>query len=996
MLTRGTTTNGSRKVVTLLVAMGLGCAGATPVPNAATPASSASSGAAPAPAATGTPPAAAAAPASPALPLDPSVSTGTLSNGLSYYLKRQKPKDQRVLLMLVVKAGSLDEADDQRGAAHFIEHMAFNGTRRFAKQALIDFLEKSGLSFGSDLNAATSFDRTQYQLSVPTDDPKLLATALDILEDWASAVTFEPEAVVSERPVVLSEWLARRGMARRVAEQTRDLVLAGSRYIERDPIGDKATLEQMGRQHLVEFYERWYRPERMAVVAVGDIEPASIEAAIRERFSRLSPGPAVSRVAADVPLQKGPVAAVITDPELPASSVGVVFEAPGHPWKTEADFRAQLLSGLGSQMLDRRFAEIAQRPDAPFTGAASSLAFGMLGKLDLLQVGARAKAGQIPASLDVLLTELERVKRHGFTAGELARTKTEYARSLEHRVAGKDTVPLMPIAAGLANSFVTGEAFTAPELDRELGLRLLGEVSERDVTAAIVARTLGGRELVIASGAARDAMPEKSSLLTAITTAEQAPVEAYEDRLVSTELLPRAPLPGRIVSEKRVEEVGVSVWTLSNGARVVLKPTDFSEDEIVEQSTSFGGNGRVPRQDFASARFATDIVRAGGVGEFDRQALIKALAGKVVSVAPWIDELSEGIGGRAAPKDVETLFQLIYLYATAPRRDEPAFEAWRAGVREQLRNRDVDPGAVFGDAVARQVWGDEPRRSAPTAASMDQVKLDTALKFYAERFADVSDFTFVFVGKIDEAAFRPLVERYIASLPGKGRKEAYKDVGLHRHKGITRVAVQAGKEDKSSVMLMFHGESKWSEHAHTDLSSLESYLTIRIREVLRERLGGVYTPYVSSSFERLPFNSYSLVISFECKPAEADMLEQAARDVIADVKKSGIDENYVLKLKSQRTRNLEESYRTNGFWLGRLVSKYRLGEDPREILILTALTERVTSDNVRLAARKFLRDDQYIDARRTPALPPAPAASAQAPPSSAAPAVKPAAKPAAE
>ena len=295
------------------------------------------------------------------------------------------------------------------------------------------------------------------------------------------------------------------------------------------------------------------------------------------------------------------------------------------------------------------------------------------------------------------------------------------------------------------------------------------------------------------------------------------------------------------------------------------------------------------------------------------------------------------------------------------------------------------------DAIAKKMWGDELRRSTPKLAAVEEIQLDTALGFYAERFADMSDFTFVFVGKIDEAAFRPLVERYLASLPGRGRKETFKDLGLHRRKGITQVSVRAGKEDKESVALMFHGDSPWSEHAHTDLVSLQMYLGIRVREVLRERLGGVYTPRVDSNFERLPFNSYALTISFDCKPSDADKLKQAARDVIAEVKKSGILASYVEKIKSERTRDLELSYRRNGFWLDRLLDKYRLGEDPRDILILHELTKRVTSDNVRLAAKKFLRDDQYLEAQLLPAVDaPAPSApAAPATPASPPPAVSP-------
>ncbi len=903
---------------------------------------------------------------SPALPLDPSVTAGELSNGLRYYLKRQKPNDQRAQLLLVVKAGSLHEEDDQRGVAHFVEHMAFQGTRRFAKEALMEFFEKSGIAFGSDMNASTGYDRTQYQLNVPTDDPKLLATALDVLEDWASSVAFAEQPLQQERSVILAEWLASRGVGRRVGKQTVDLLLAGSRFPEREVIGEKSVLEQVSRQRVVDFYRRWYRPERMAVVVVGDIEPASIEPLLRERFGKLPAGEPQPEPDRSVPVPSEPVAAVITDPELTAASVSYVRKAPGRVVRTEAELRTRILSYLGMQMLNRRLAELAQRPEAPFTAAGGSVS-NVHDTLDVIEVGARAKQGQLSACLTTLLEELQRIEQHGFTSGELTREQTGLSRAWEHGVAARETAPIDSIAFRLAGAFVTGEAATSPEFDREFGQRLLEQISAADVTEAVRARLSAGQEIVVASGAARDAMPEQSSLLRVLAGTRGKAVASYEDKAFAGALLPEPPTPGRIVSEQRIEQVGVTEWRLSNGARVVLKPTDFAADEVIGQAVSFGGHARVRKKDFPSARHAAEIVQASGVGQLDRPTLSKALAGKVVSVGPWIDELSEGLSARAAPKDLETMFQLLHLYVTAPRRDEPAFAAWLGRAREQLRNRDLSPGNVFAEATARELWGNQPRRLPPTLEALAEVKLDTALKIYAERFADVSDFTFVFVGKIDEAAFRPLVERYLASLPGKGRKETFQDLGLHLRKGVSEVTVHAGKEDKTFVNLTFHGESAWSDDAHTDLDSLSTYLGIRVREVLREKLGTVYSPRVSYSFTRLPYDAYSLTVSFESKPNDVEALLQATREVIADVQKSGIAASYVEKLKSERTRDLEEYYRSNGFWLERLVDKSRMKEDPRQILRLHELTRRVTSDNVQRAAQKFLRNEQYLIARLEPA-----------------------------
>lgn len=901
------------------------------------------------------------------LPLDPDVVSGVLDNGFTYYLERHKAEDKRAHLLLAVKAGSVLEDDDQRGLAHFVEHMAFNGTRRFEKQTLVDFFEKSGLKFGSHANASTQYDRTMYQLSVPTDEPALLVTGLNVLEDWAGGLSFDPDEVKKERPVLASEWTSSQGVGRRVGEQQRRLLLAGSKYAEREVIGDKAVLEHAPIERLVAFYRRWYRPDRMALIAVGDIDPLALRQSIETQFARL-PVPAGEREnpSIDIPVRQQPTVSLITDPESQAALVSVLYKGHAHQLLTETDYRQRLVAEMGVQMLSRRLATLAESPSAPFTAASSNLSAGLFGQLDVVQVSARAKAAKLKESLDALLDELERVKRHGFTPTELARTKEEYARSLERAVAAEATVDGLSRARALANHFVSGDALPAPELLSRLGTRLVTQISGAELQQAALAWMNTSERLVLASGASRDALPDEASLLAALSAADTRPVAAYVDDVVQRPLLSELPTPGSIVKEERVDAVGITVWTLSNGARVVLKPTTFKSDEILEQSVSYGGSSRAGDGDFPSIRFAAELVSVGGVGEFDRQTLNKILSGKVVSASPWVGEQDEGIRASAAPKDVETMFQLIYLYATSPRRDTAAFEAYRASLREGLRNRDLNPNAAFGDAIGKALWNNQLRRMPPPLASVEAIDLDVALAFYAQRFADVSDFTFVFVGVVDEPSFRPLVERYLASLPGGGRKDPFRDLGLHRKKGVTKVRVQQGKTDKAVATFLYHGESPWSENAHTDLDSLEAYLSIRLREVLREELGGVYTPHVTANFERVPFDAYSFAISFECKPADVDKLKTALSAVLADVKKSGVAASYLEKIAKQRTRNLEEAYRSNGFWLERLVNQYKMNEDPKQILILHELTKRVTSDNIRLAARKYLRDDQYLDALLTP------------------------------
>ncbi len=903
----------------------------------------------------------------PALQLDPRVISGRLKNGLSYFLQQHRVKDHRAHVVLMVKAGSVYEQEDERGLAHFIEHMAFNGTKRYPKQTLVEFFERNGLRFGAHVNAATSYDRTQYQAIVPTDDPQQVIGALNVLVDWASQISFDPEELESERKVLAAEWTSSRAAARRVGEQQRQLLLAGSRFAEREVLGDKAVLETAPRERLLEFYRRWYRPERMAVIVAGDIDPSAVQVAIQERFSSLAgAGAAPEEPRFDIALRPGTSAAVITDPEAAGTAVDIVLEAPARLVHSEADFRAQLVSVLGTLMLTSRLEEITDNPLAPFTNASSGLSPAVLGRLDLLQVSAQVKERQVEKSLPLLLDELERVRRHGFTRAELKRVKEQYLRFLDQAVAKQDSVELSALTAALANHFVTGNAVTSPDLQRKLGLQLMRSIDASEIKAAFNQWLTASQQLVMVSGATRDTLPEEAEVLAAVAAAKQRTVAPYEEPAPPGALLASAPTPGQVVKEEQIAEIGVTVWTLSNGARVVLKPTDFKRDQILEQSISYGGNAREPASDYPSVRVAHEVVAVSGAGQLDRAQLTRSLDGKLVSAYPWIDEQNEGIRASAAPKDAETMFQLLHALISAPRRDEAAFAAYQTALREGLRNRELNPTQVFSDAIARKLWGDTPRRLPPTLASVDQMKLDVALDFYKQRFSDVSDFTFVFVGQIELDRFRALTERYLASLPGAGRKEKPVDFGLHRRPGAAEVRVRQGKDDKASVSLVYHGESRWSESAQTDLTSLESYLTLRLREVLREQTGGAYAPFVSNSFERVPYDAYTLAISFECKSADVERLLKATRATISELKKAGVPAAYVEKLRAQRTRELEELYRDNAFWLERLVDKFKMDEDPRTITSLPQLTPRITSENLRLAARHFLRDDQVVEAILTP------------------------------
>lgn len=902
---------------------------------------------------------------SPPLALDAAVRTGTLDNGLTYYIRKHPKPEKRVLLWLAVNAGSVLEQDDQKGLAHFVEHMAFNGTERFEKNSIIDFFERSGMDFGADVNAYTSFDETVYMLQVPTDDEKLLSTGLDVLEDWSGAVSFDPTEVDKERGVVIEEWRLGRGANQRVFDKQWPVLLAGSKYADRKPIGEKKILETAPVERLKAFYEDWYRPDNMAVVIVGDIDPDTMLAEVKQRFGDLdNPEGAPAREQVAVPLLDETRIDVSTDKEMSMTQVSLSIKGPRGEYKTENDYRDELVEELFHGMLRARLSEIGERPETPY---AFSFSFtSEMGRaVDVFRLFAGAKPGQAEATVKTLLTEFERVRRHGFIASELERVKKEHLRDLERAVAEADTVKGTEYARGLVSNFLSGHTMISRANDLALAQKYLPEVTLEEVNAIAEMWTNRKDRVISAAGPARDKMPADKDLLAIADGMSMMPVQPWEDAGAGGSLMAAAPEAGKVTKKERIEELDVSVWTLSNGATVVIKPTDFKNDEVLFEAFSPGGHSLASDADFPSAEMAGTIIAQAGVGDHDAVSLRKLLTGKVVNVQPTISELEEGLRGSASPQDLETLMQLTHLYFTAPRRDEDAFAAWKGQMNTFLGNRDLNPQAVFFDELTKVAGNGHLRRQPPSAERIEAVNLDTAYSFYKDRFADAGDFTFVFVGNVDEKRLEELSATYLASLPSTGRKEKWKDVGAKEPKGISKVRVEKGQDPKAFVMVRFHGKVKWSPEVEDDMDMLSEALSIRLREILREDMSGVYGVFSRGGIERRPKENYQFFVGFGCSPDNAEKLTKAVFEQMETIKKEGISDDVVDKLKEQRRRGLETDKKENRFWRNQLGEHYRYGTDARKILEMEKMIDRVNSDRVQKAAKKYLKK-QYIDALLMP------------------------------
>lgn len=896
------------------------------------------------------------------LPLDPSIVQGKLANGLSYSIRPNKRPAGRAELWLAVDAGSVQEEEGQRGLAHFLEHMAFNGTQRYPAQKLVLALESLGMRFGPDINAFTSFDETVYSLTIPTDKPEILDTAFQVLSEWACCVAFDPAEVAQERGVILEEWRLGRGAGARILDRQLPVLFGGSRYAERLPIGKPEIIEKATAEDLRRYYQTWYRPDRMAVIAVGDFDPAAMERRIRETFGRI-PAPTAPQPKLDLPAPaaKGTLVSVVTDPEATTTSVGVYAPIPRRPEDRVADYRRSLVEALYHSLLNARLDELTQEEDPPFYWAASSTD-DFVRTHEVIYQSVLVPDGGANKGLQALVDEIERVRRYGFTATELERGKQGLLRFYEQAQAEGEKLDSSGYAAEFLRNFFEGEP--VPGLTNELTLvrRLLPTIGLADVDALADQAAEAGR-LVLVNAPERPGVPApgKETLQATLAAAAGRTVTPYVDRFRAGPLVEDPPRPGTVAAERTIPEVGVTEWKLSNGVRVVLKPTDFQNDEILLLASSPGGLSLVADREYMSGRFAPQILRDAGIGRFDRVTLGKALAGKVVGVESYVADLEEGLQGQASPRDLETLFQLVYLTMTRPRTDPELFSTFVGGLRAGLAERKADPSSVFRDRLAEAFAQGNPRRQPLTPDRVRELDLRVAERIYRDRFGDASDFTFVLVGSFTPESIRPLVLTWLGGLPSGGRRESWVDRGPALPQGKVEVRVEKGIEPRSQVFLAFPAEAAgFSREARHDLRALGRVLEIRLREVLREDLGKVYGVAIDADLSSRPQPRSMVSISFGCAPENVDELVAAVFAEVAAVRDKGAAEDVLQRVREIERRERQGRLLENGFWLGALEASYREGLDPRDLAKGDEMLARLTPERLRDTARAALDPQRYV------------------------------------
>jgi zinc protease len=896
------------------------------------------------------------------LPVDSAVTVGKLPNGLSYYIRKNGKPEKRLELRLVVNAGSVLEDENQRGIAHFCEHMAFGGTAHFQKHELTNYLESIGMRFGPDLNAYTGFDETVYMLQVPTDSAGVVEKAFQILEDWAHLVSYRDDAIERERGVIMEEWRLGRGADARMRDKQLPILLEGSRYAERLPIGKPEIIEGAPHEVIRSFYRVWYRPELMAVIAVGDLETAEIERFIRDHFSGFeTPKDTPKRALFPVPDHRETLFAIATDPEATRSSVSILYTREVHKELTVRDYRRKIVEDLYNAALNRRLNELTRAADPPFLYAYSALD-NLVRTKDAYMLGAGVREGGIERGLETLLTEAARVERFGFTTSEIKREKDELLRAMEQAYNEREKTESARYASEYARNFLSGEPIPGIEFEYRLFREELPGITVEEVNRLAGELITGTNRVILVNAPQKPGVktPSEKDLLAVFDAVGKKEVAAYTETVSDLPLVSGKPKGSPITAERSLTELGVTEWTLANGVRVVLKPTDFKNDQVLLSAFSPGGSSLVPDNSIVAAQTATALTGESGVGDFTRIELEKKLAGKIVSVSPWIGDIEEGLSGSASPKDLETMFQLIYLSFVAPRSDSTAFLSVLARMRGAVENRSAQPETAFGDTLAVTMAGYSPRVRPWTVDLLGEMNLGASSRIYRDRFADFGDFTFFFVGRFDIPVIRPLVETWLGGLPARGRKESWRDTGIHPPAGVVEKTIRKGIEPKSQTRIVFTGPFEWSLRNRYIFDSLASALRIRLREVLREDLGGTYGVGVGLSLDHYPRGEYQVSIGFGSAPERADELTRTVFASIDSVQISGVSEVYLTKVKEAQLRQREVSLKENSFWLSALKQYYSNGDDPRDILKYPELVKSLTSDDIRDAAKTYLKRDRYV------------------------------------
>lgn len=895
------------------------------------------------------------------VPVDPKVKTGKLPNGFTYYIRKNKTQEGRAILYLVNKVGSILETDAQQGLAHFLEHMAFNGTTHFPKNELVNYLQKSGVRFGADLNAYTSFDETVYQLPISSNDKTIFRNAMQIMQDWAQGLTLGDAEIDKERGVILEEKRLRLGSQQRIHEQTMPAMVNDARYASRLPIGTEEVLRKFDHKEIRQFYHDWYRPDLQAIIVVGDIDVDAVEKMIKNSFAGLkNPEPEKERTVYNIPLNGNNQFVMVTDPEVSSVNVSINIKHPKPVVRTDADYKQDMLRDLFNIMAADRMNAIVQQGKSPFVSGSFGID-DLIANLDAFTGTLTLKPGAIKQGFEDWFKELERIKRHGFTETELKRAKTDYMSNLEQAYEERENRSSEVYVQEYLDSFLHGTAIPGIAYEYALDKPMINTITTADVKQ-LIQEYIGdkNRDINIVAGSNMlDSIPQEGTINKWMQEVSSSPIAAYSDNKTErSKLMEQLPTPGTITNEVK-DASGMTTLMLSNGVKVVLKPTHFQKGQVSFRSFSLGGLSLVSNDDFYSGSLSSELVSAGGVDDLSPTELRRLLTGKTVYVSPYISETMQGFSGQSDVDDLETALQLVYLYSTKPRTDPVVFNRFIERTRLSYEMASKSPIDIFKDTIAAVLGNYNFRKMEMPKEGLDKINLEKAMMVYKDRFADANGTTFTFVGSFDEEKIKPLLTRYLGALPSHGRKEEVRDLHLDLPQGKITRKVTAGTEDRAAVYLAFGGPLVFDETTVNRLNALASIITDRLESRLREEESGIYSVTAQTSIHKYPTGQYVLHINFVCDPKNAELLILSTTNELMKLKTEGPSEDDIIKYQATSKGALARAKQSNGFWLGFLTTQ--LSENgSTDVTMAEKNVEKVNVDNIRKTAQEYLNYGNYI------------------------------------
>jgi zinc protease len=900
------------------------------------------------------------------IPFDPNVKKGTLKNGLTYYIRKNKKPENKVDLRLIINAGSILENEDQQGLAHFMEHMCFNGTKRFPKNQLVDYLQSIGIKFGQHLNAYTSFDETVYFLPLPSDNPEKLEKGFQIIEDWAFNANLNPEEIDKERGVVLEEYRLGLGADKRMEDKYIPKMMYKSQYANRLPIGKKEILQNFTYDKLTSLYKDWYRPNLMSVIVVGDIDVAQMEQKIKDHFeSYQNPVNEKPRKIFEVPNHKETFIAIESDKEASQTQIQLLYKDYGtrKVAKTISDLNDEVIEGLFSTMLNNRLNELTNSPTPPFTYGFTYHGTTFARDKEAFQSFAMINEDKQIEALKVLVTENERVKKFGFTAGEFERAKSEILSRTESQFLDRDKMESENFVWQCQSNFLEQETMTGIEWGYLTIQKMLPTIKLSEVNGYIKEFLKDDNRVVVITAPEKEGLKKvtEQEVLAALKV-NPNDLKPYEDKAVAKSLLRTNVKEGAVIKKEINEKIGATTLTLSNGAKVTYKKTDFKNDEILLEAVSFGGTNLYSNEEMKKTQFANGGLTEAGFSGLNQNDIDKFMAGKIASVSPYISNTTEGFRGSTTPKDLEYAFQMLYAYFTDLNFDAAAFEGYKQKQSNFFENMISQPSFYFQQEFYGYLNKENPRWNGMVPTKEKWAEVDYKLAYYKfkERFANAGDFEFFFVGNIDDAIIEKLSKKYIASLPSNNVKEVTKDTGYRFLKGDIKKVVNKGKDPKSTVNIMFYGDTTYDPKEAYLLKALGDVLTIKLTEVIREQESGVYTVNARGSMNKMPYGSFSFNISFPCGPENTEKLITASLAELNKIITNGPTQVDLDKFKQAELLEYKKQIKENRYWMSNFTKCFMNASKPEDILDLESKINSVTVAEVQEIAKKYVSKDKTI------------------------------------